>query len=152
MAVNAVGGIGSITPRLKVYERIRQAGFSFPTVIHPRAFIEPTAMVADGCQIFYNAYVGSEVKIGFGCIINTGAIVSHDCELGDYVNISPGAILAGAVTVQERSLVGMGVTINLNATIGKGSRIGNSAVVKADVPENGIVRAGAVWPIEAPSM
>ena len=147
-AVNAVGGIGSITPRLAVYEKLKAAGFSFPTVIHPRAFIEPGAKVGEGAQVFFNAYVGSEVEIGFGCIINTGAILSHDCILGDYVNISPGAILAGAVTVKERSLVGMGVTINLHVTIGAGARVGNSAVVKADVPDNAVVHAGSVWPVE----
>ena len=148
LAVNAVGGIGSITPRLKVYERLRLAGFSVPTVVHPRAYVEPTATLGEGGQLFFNAYVGSEVTVGFGCIINTGSIVSHDCVLGDYVNISPGAILAGAVTVKERSLVGMGVTVNLNVSIGAGSRVGNGATVKADIPENGVVRAGSIWPAE----
>ncbi len=146
-AVNAVGGIGSITPRLAVYEKLATAGFEIVTVVHPRAFIEPTAHVADGCQVFFNAYVGSEVHVGFGSIINTAAIISHDCQLGEYVNISPGAILAGAVTVGDRALVGMGATINLGVRIGAGARVGNSAVVKGDVPENGIVRAGATWPV-----
>lgn len=145
-AVNAVGGIGSIQPRLAVYQKINMAGIICVTVVHPRAFVEPTADVAEGCQVFFNAYIGSDVKVGFGSIINTGAIVSHDCVLGDYTNISPGAILAGAVTIGERTLVGMGVTINLGVKIGTGARIGNSAVIKADVPDNGIVRAGAVWP------
>ena len=147
-AINAVGGIGSITPRLAVYEKLKSAGFTCPTVIHPRAYIEPGAELGDGGQIFFNAYIGSEVKIGFGCIVNTGAIISHDCVLGDYVNISPGAILAGAVTVNARSLVGMGVTINLHVSVGADARVGNSAVVKADVPQNGIVRAGTIWPAE----
>jgi len=145
-AVNAVGGIGSIQPRLAVYQKIKQAGIECVTVIHPRAYVESTADVAEGCQLFFNAYIGSEVRVGFGSIINTGAIISHDCVLGEYANISPGAILAGAVTIGERTLVGMGVTINLGVKIGAGSRIGNSAVIKADIPENGIVRAGAVWP------
>jgi len=145
-AVNAVGGIGSIAPRLAVYKRLAEAGFYCTTVVHPRAFIEPSASVAEGCQVFFNAYVGSDVKVGFGTIINTGAILSHDCVLGDYVNISPGAILAGAVRVGERALIGMGATTNLGVSIGAGVRVGNSAVVKADVPDNGIVRAGAVWP------
>ncbi|MCX6055633.1 MAG: NeuD/PglB/VioB family sugar acetyltransferase [Chloroflexi bacterium] len=147
-AINAVGGIGNISPRLKVYEKLKAAGFSCPTVIHPRAFLEPTASVRDGGQIFFNAYIGSDVRVGYGCIVNTLAILSHDCELEDFVNISPGAVLAGGVKVKERALIGMGVTINLNVTIGAGARIGNSAVVKADVPENGIVRAGSVWPVE----
>lgn len=146
LAVNAVGGIGSIRPRLAVFESLRQAGFAFPTVVHPRAVVESTALVAEGCQIFCHAYIGSAARVGFGCIVNTGAVVSHDCVLADYVNISPGAILAGAVTVKEKSLVGMGVTVNLNVSVGPAARVGNSAVVKGDVPENGIVRAGAVWP------
>lgn len=145
-AVNAVGGIGSIAPRLAVYKRLSEAGFQCVTVVHPRAFIEPTADIADGCQVFFNAYIGSEVKVGFGTIINTGAIISHDCVLGEYVNISPGAILAGAVRVGDRALIGMGATINLGVSIGAGARVGNSAVVKSDVPENGIVRAGGIWP------
>lgn len=145
-AVNAVGGIGSIAPRLAVYSKLAAAGFTCVSAIHPRAFIEPTASIADGCQVFFNAYVGSDVRVGFGTIINTGAIISHDCVLGAYTNISPGAILAGAVQVGERALIGMGVTVNLGVCIGAGARVGNSAVVKKDVPENGIVRAGAIWP------
>jgi sugar O-acyltransferase (sialic acid O-acetyltransferase NeuD family) len=147
-AVNAVGGIGNIAPRLAVYQKLQSAGFTCPTVIHPRAFIEPSAQIGGGGQVFFNAYVGSESRVGFGCIVNTGVIISHDCILNDYVNLSPGAILAGDVTVQERTLVGMGVTVNLHVTIGAGSRVGNSAVVKADVPENGIIHAGAIWPPE----
>ena len=146
MVVNAVGGIGDITPRLRIYEHIAAAGLKVPSVIHPRAYIEKSARVADGAQVFFNAYIGSDTRTGFGCIINTGAILSHDCVLSDYVNVSPGAILAGAVTVGERTLIGMGVTINLGVKIGSGVRIGNSAVIKADVPDNSIVRAGAIWP------
>lgn len=144
--VNAVGGIGDISPRLRIYNAIQAAGLQVPAVIHPRAYIEKSAVLQPGQQVFFNVYIGSDVKVGFGCIINTGAIVSHDCILGDFVNISPGAILAGAVTVSERTLIGMGVTINLGVKVGAGARIGNSAVVKADVPENGIVRAGTIWP------
>jgi sugar O-acyltransferase (sialic acid O-acetyltransferase NeuD family) len=144
-AVNAVGGIGSIVPRLAVYEKLAAAGFECLTVVHPRAFVEPNARIAEGCQVFFNAYVGSEVEVGFGSIINTAAVISHDCRLGKTVNVSPGAMLAGAVTLGDRALIGMGATINLGVTIGAGARVGNSAVVKADVPENGIVRAGATW-------
>jgi acetyltransferase-like isoleucine patch superfamily enzyme len=40
----------------------------------------------------------------------------------------------------------MGATINLQVSIGAGARIGNGATVKSDVPERGMVRAGAIWP------
>ena len=146
LAANAVGGVGDIKSRIRVFERILELGFTCPNLIHPRATVEPSSQLADGVQIFPNAYVGSEAEVGFGSIINTGAVVSHDCRLDAYVNISPGALLAGGVTVGEGTLIGMGVTINLNVTIGAGARVGNSAVVKLDVPQGAIVRAGSVWP------
>ncbi|MEX2161882.1 MAG: NeuD/PglB/VioB family sugar acetyltransferase [Anaerolineales bacterium] len=145
-AVNAVGGIGAMSSRIQVFEKLKAAGFELPTLVHPSAVVEPSAVMAAGVQVFPHAYVGSDAQIGVGCIINTSAIVSHDCILEDYVNLAPGAILAGAVRVDEGTLIGMGVTVNLNVHIGAGARVGNGATVKGDVPAGGIVRAGAVWP------
>lgn len=146
LAANAVGGIGNIAPRLGVFENLTNAGFSCPTLVHPIAFVEPSAVLSDGVQVMPHAYVGSEVHVGFGAIINTGAIVSHDCILGDFSNLSPGAILAGEVTIGEATLVGMGVTINLRVKVGDRVRIGNGATIKRDVPTGSIVRAGTIWP------
>ncbi|MFZ0533431.1 MAG: NeuD/PglB/VioB family sugar acetyltransferase [Anaerolineales bacterium] len=146
LAANAVGGIGNISSRIKVFELLSQAGFTCPTLTHLTAFIEPSAILAEGVQVMPHAYVGSEANVGYGAIVNTGAIVSHDCNLGDYANLSPGAILAGEVTIGNATLVGMGVTVNLRVKIGNHARIGNGATVKQDVPEGGIVRAGTIWP------
>ena len=147
LAVNAVGGIGNLAVRRVVFQRLLAAGFGCPTVAHPRAVLEPSADLASGVQVFPFAYVGSEVRAGFGTIINTGAIVSHECVLGDMVNVSPGAILAGGVQIGDGALIGMGVTVNLQVRIGRGARIGNGATVKQDVPDGGIVPAGTIWPI-----
>ena len=146
LAVNAVGGIGNIAVRIQVFERLAEAGFACPAVVHPSAVVEPSAVLSAGVQVFPFAYVGSEARIGYGAIVNTGAIVSHDCQVGDYANLSPGAILAGEVQVGSAALVGMAVTVNLRTSIGKGARIGNSATVKGDVPAGGVVRAGSIWP------
>ncbi|MGW8252120.1 MAG: acetyltransferase, partial [Anaerolineales bacterium] len=145
-AANAVGGIGDLAVRVKIFERLAAAGFTCPALLHPSAYIEPSAQLSPGVQIFPHAYVGSDVKVGFGTIVNTGAIVSHDCRLGNYVNLSPGAILAGGVQVEDGVLLGMGATVNLQAHIGRGARIGNGATVKSDVPQAGIVRAGSIYP------
>lgn len=146
LAVNAVGGIGNISRRIGVFTRLIREGFAFPGVVHPTAFVEPSAELLQGVQVFPHAYIGSEVKVGFGAIVNTAAVVSHDCTLQSYVNIAPGTLLAGGVIVEEGVLVGMGVTVNLNVRIGAGAMIGNSAVIKGDVPPNQIIRAGQVWP------
>lgn len=145
-AVNGVGGIGNVDVRLQVFEKLIKAGFSFPTLIHPTAWVEPSASLEPGVQVLPLSYVGTESKVGFGSLLNAHVIVSHDCQIGECVNLSPGATLAGGVKIQDHAQIGMGVTINGNLTIGARARIGNGATIKADVPPGGRVYAGQIWP------
>jgi len=147
LAINGVGGINHVEVRVKVFEMLRTAGFTFPTLVHPTAWIEPSALLEGGVQVLAKSYVSSEVHIGFGTVINAGVVVSHDCMLGKVVNLSPGAMLAGGVKVEDYAQIGMAVTVNLNITIGRSARIGNGATVKADVPAGSVVRAGTIWPV-----
>ena len=149
LAVNGVGGIGNVAARLAVFDLLKQAGFLFPTLVHPSAVIEPSASLAPGAQVLALSYVSSAAAIGFGTVLNAGVVVSHDCQLGEVVNLSPGAALAGGVRVEDHAQIGMNATVNINLTIGRGARVGNGATVKADVPAGGVVRAGTIWPPRA---
>jgi len=146
LAVNAVGGIGNIQSRVAVFERLAQAGMTCPILVHPTAFVEASAALDEGVQVFHHAYVGSAARVGFGTIVNTGVVVAHDCQIGICANLSPGALLAGGVQVGDYALVGMGVTVNLEVKIGARARLGNGATIKRDVPDGAVVRAGTIWP------
>jgi len=145
MAANGVGGILDITVRVRIFELLENAGFVLPPLVHPRATVEPSARIEGGVQVFANAYVGSEAELQPKCMINTNVVVSHDCKIGAYSHIAPGALLAGHVTIGERTLVGMGVTTAIGVKIGSGVRIGNGAIVLADVPDKTIIQAGRYW-------
>ncbi len=145
LAANGVGGILDINVRVRIFELLAGAGFSFPVLVHPRAAVEPSAVIEEGVQVFANAYIGSEAKLHARCMVNTNAVISHDCVIGAYTHIAPGALLAGHVHVGERTLVGMGVTTAIGVKIGSGVRIGNGAIVLADVPDKTIIQAGRYW-------
>jgi sugar O-acyltransferase (sialic acid O-acetyltransferase NeuD family) len=142
---NGVGGILDISSRVKVFDLLEKYSFTIPTIIHPCAWVEESARVEKGVQVFANSYVGSEVSLQPYCMINTNAVVSHDCIIGTYSHIAPGALLAGHVEVGERSLIGMGVKTAIGIKIGNNVRIGNGAIINADVPSKSIVPAGRIW-------
>ena len=99
--VNTVGGIGDYKIRWNVFERLIAAGYDFPTLIHPTAFIEPSAKLENGIQILPQSYISSGAQIGFGTLINAGVVVSHDCHIE---NMKPfGALLAGSQSRRLRS-------------------------------------------------
>lgn len=145
LAANGVGGILDINLRVRLFELLEAAGFSFPALVHPRATLEPSARVGEGVQVFANAYVGAEAELQPRCMVNTNAVVSHDCVIGEYSHIAPGALLAGHVHVGERTLVGMGVTTAVGVRIGSRVRVGNGAILLADVPDGIVVQAGRYW-------
>jgi sugar O-acyltransferase (sialic acid O-acetyltransferase NeuD family) len=144
-AANGVGGIVDINARINIFESMEKAGFSFPSLVHPRAAVEKSAVIEAGVQVFANAYVGSDAHLQPRCMVNTNAVVSHDCVIGMYSHIAPGALLAGEVQVGARSLVGMGVTTAIGVRIGDNVRIGNGAIILADVPDRTIIQAGRFW-------
>ncbi|OIO86376.1 MAG: hypothetical protein AUK01_03685 [Anaerolineae bacterium CG2_30_57_67] len=147
LAANGVGGIINIEVRVRLFELLTASGFAFPALIHPRATIEASAQIGAGTQVFAHAYVGSSAVLREKCMVNTGAVVSHDCEIGAYTHIAPGCLLAGQVRVGQKALIGMGVTTAIGISIGDGARVGNGAVLLADVPARAIVAAGKVWAI-----
>ena len=144
-AINAVGAIADLSVRAAVFEKLLGRGFGCPKVVHPAAWLDPSATVSDGAHVLAQAYVGATASVGFGVVVNTAAIVSHGCVIGACANLSPGAMLAGDVSVGDRALVGMGATVNVGLRIGAGAIVGNSAVVKSDVPDGARVKAGQVW-------
>lgn len=146
-AANGIGGIGHVDVRLRAFDRLEKAGFDFPVLAHPTAWVEPSVVLEPATQIMPFAYIGPDARIGFGSLINVGACVSHDGKLGRVVNLSPGAILAGNVTVKDYAQIGMHATVNLGLNVGERSIIGNGAIVIAHVPDNTRVPAGANWPL-----
>jgi acetyltransferase EpsM len=146
-AFNSVGGIGFFRMRLKVFQTLAAAGFVCPVLIHPTAHIDPTAVLEQGVLVLAQSYVSGNAKVGMGSLINNSVVVSHDNILGICTNLSPGAMLAGDVILEDFVQVGMNATINIGVRVGKRTLIGNGATVKADVPADTRIHAGAIWPL-----
>jgi sugar O-acyltransferase (sialic acid O-acetyltransferase NeuD family) len=145
LAINGVGGIADVSVRVLIFNLLESLGFALPVVQHPRASVERSAEIGAGAQVLANAYIGSGAVLQAKSLVNTNAVVSHDCVIGSFAHVAPGALLAGHVRVGERALIGMGVTAAIGVKIGAGARIGNSAALYGDVPDNISIPARVVW-------
>src|SRR5262245_37828762 len=50
-AANGVGSVKDNGPRRRVFEALKSAGFSLPTLIHPRAWVADSARLGEGVQV-----------------------------------------------------------------------------------------------------
>ena len=144
-----VGGTRESAARRRVFERLREAGFELPPVVHGAASVSAWARLAHGAQVLAAAVVGPEADVGEGAIVNTGAIVEHDCRVGAHAHVAPGARLAGLVTVGPGAHVGIGAVVIENVAIGAGALVAAGAVVVRDVEEGERVAGVPARPLDA---
>lgn len=130
---NAVIAIGDNNERKALYNELSEIGFNIPTVKHPTALIEDSAVLGDGNVICMGVKIGPLVNIGRNCILYTGAIIEHETTVGDDVFIAPGCNIAGRVSIKNGCFVGIGSTIKEKIIIGESAVIGAGAVVINDV-------------------
>jgi sugar O-acyltransferase (sialic acid O-acetyltransferase NeuD family) len=127
----AVIAIGNGAVRRRIAQEWPRA---WATLIHPHAFVDPTAKIGEGTVIAAGAVVQPDAVIGRHAVLNTGASVDHDCRLGDFVTTGPGAHLSGNVTVGDGVLLGVGCCVKPGVQIGQETTVGAGAAVVRDLP------------------
>ncbi|HSK15819.1 MAG TPA: acetyltransferase [Gaiellaceae bacterium] len=130
-----VGGVGDNAPRRRSFERLLEAGFELPPVVHASAAVSPWARVGRGVHVLAGAIVNADADVGDDVIVNTGAIVEHDCRIGAHAHLGPGVRLAGGVVVGASAHVGIGAVAIEGVRIGGGALVAAGAVVVRDVPD-----------------
>ena len=131
--------VGNNKLRLEWIERLSNAGFKIPTIIHPVSFVSRTSSIGEGTVVMAGAIINASTNIGRGCIINTSSSVDHDCNLEDGVHISPGVHVGGTVSIGKCTWVCIGSSIANNTVIGKNAIIAAGASVIQNVPDNVMV-------------
>jgi sugar O-acyltransferase (sialic acid O-acetyltransferase NeuD family) len=131
-----VCGIGDNDMRRKIvlsFDELDKKNWA--TIVHPDAYLSPSAKVGPGSVIFSRAVVQTGAIVGMHCIINSGGIVEHDSSIGDFSHIAPAAVMGGTVKVGTGCLVGLGSRIRDHINIGDNVTIGSGSVVVTDIAD-----------------
>jgi UDP-3-O-[3-hydroxymyristoyl] glucosamine N-acyltransferase len=114
--------------------------------VHPRANVDPTAVVGENTVIYPGVCVGPGVRIGRDCVLYPNVVIYEDCVIGDRVMIHAGTVIgvdgfgyathagvhhkipqAGNVTIGDDVEIGANCTIArgalVNTVIGAGTKI-----------------------------
>ena len=125
-AAVGIGYMGKGTLRTRLYERLKDIGYTLPIIADPSAVISETAQIGEGVFIGKGAIVNAKAQIGKMAIINTMSLVEHECIVGDFTHVAVAAVLCGQTKVGKEAFIGA------NATL----------LECMDIPSNVIVPAG----------
>lgn len=104
---------GNNKTRLEWEKNFQLKGVSLAKIIHPLAYVSPTATVESGCIVLPYAIINTGAKVKKACIIDCGAIVDHGCIIEEGVHLSPGAIVKAENRIASCTKIESGEVISI---------------------------------------
>lgn len=126
--------------RKKIADYYEGLGYSFISIISPKAEVSKSAIIGKGVIIQTGANVSSNVCIADFVKLNTNANIMHDCKIEDYTTIAPSAVVLGRAKIGKCCYVGANSTILPEINIGESTIIGAGAVVVKDIEKGKTVK------------
>lgn len=144
--VITVGFIKNPALRIKLYNKVREAGGRLATIIASTAHVSKYATLGEGTVVMHQAFVNAGAKIGVNCIINTFANIEHDvligsqchistgtmingeCKLGDNIFIGSQSVCANCIEITSNIIIGAGAVV-CKSIKNRGTYVGNPAKI-----------------------
>ncbi len=112
--VEFVVAFGNNVFRLEWMDKIGATGGKLAILIHPTAYISPTATIHPGTVVLPHAIINTDAVVERGCIINLGAILDHGCVIEEGCHICLGAIVKGENHIPICTKIEAGVVVERN--------------------------------------
>lgn len=128
-------GVGDNAIRQAIANNIVKHNKTILSVVHPSASLANNVEIGAGSFIARNVAVNPFVRIGNYVILNTSSVIEHECTVKDGAHIAPGAVLAGNVSIGERTFIGANAIVKQGVKIGRDVVIGAGAVILHDIKD-----------------
>ncbi len=132
-----VGFIKDNTLRINLFNKIKNDGGEFATIISPTAYISKYAKIGEGSIVMHGATINAEVNVGNNCIINTLSNIEHEVNVGNNTHISTGVMINGGCNIGMNVFIGSQSTISQSIQITDNCIIGSNSFVNRDLTHEG---------------
>ncbi len=131
--VITVGFIKNPTIRIKLYNKVKEAGGKLAIVIASTAYVSKYAQIGEGTVVMHHAFVNAGAKVGNNVILNTFTNIEHDTVIGDQCHISTGTIVNGDCKVGNRCFIGSQSVLSNGINIYDDTIVGAGTVIIKDI-------------------
>ena len=107
----AVAAFGNNHTRLFWTDKLLEAGYEVPSIVHPSAIVSPSAVLGSGCFIMQRAVVNTHTLVDRAALVNSGAVVDHDSVVCAGAHVGLGSVVKANCTIEQEKKVEAGEVI-----------------------------------------
>lgn len=133
--------VGEPAVRERLFQKAKNDGYGFATLIHPDSHVPETTTVGMGTIIQAKVFLSCNAIIGNNVYIQPLVAIGHDCQIGDSSVISSFCALAGGTKVGRESYIGMNSCVQEEVSIGDYCIVGMASAVHRDI-DSGMIAMG----------
>jgi acetyltransferase-like isoleucine patch superfamily enzyme len=97
--------------RFDLWARLRMKGYRCATLVHPRAHVDASAVLADNVLIGPNASIEPDVHIGRGTIVGAAASLGTATTIAPWCWLARGVVIGALASVGAHTVLGTGVQL-----------------------------------------
>ena len=127
--VEFVIAVGEPASRELLFDRVAGRGYGFATVVHPSAFVSPSARLGRGVFVKMQSIVSAEAVLEDNVFVQADVIVGHDVHVGRHTQISAYSHIAGNAELGERCYLGVRASVREECRMGDDVVLAMGAVV-----------------------
>ncbi len=132
--------IGDNKIRVKLMTKLKEAGYTTPSYIHPSATVHPSVEIGRAVYVLPSTSIMPLTKIDDYVMISMGVNIAHHTHLNEGVFLSQGSNIGASIVLQNNVFCGISSTVMTGVKeLGANAIIGAGAVVIRNVPENAVV-------------
>ena len=136
--VVSVGFINNPATRIKLYNKVKEAGGRLATIIASTAYVSKYASIGEGTVVMHHAFINAGAQVGNNVIINTFANIEHDAVVGDQCHIATGTMVNGDCKVGNNVFIGSQSVLANGIAVGDDIVVGAGSLVRKSISKKGI--------------
>lgn len=127
--------LGDVNYKKQYAENILNKGGKFVSLIHPTAVIGTNAKVGKGCVIGAFANISNDTRIGDFVTMSIRSGIGHDTIIGNYSHIGGNCCVSGFVTIGNFVTMHPGCVMVPHRKIGDYAVVGTGSVILGNVKD-----------------
>ena len=124
--------------RERIYNTVKEMGYSCPSYISDRATVLNGGCIGDNCLILEDNTIQPLSKVGNNAVMWSGNHIGHHSIVRDSCFITSHVVISGHCEIGERCFLGVNSTLRDGITVGHDTLIGAGSLLLNNVEPYGV--------------